>query len=152
MKKFATNPKAHYEYFVLKTIEAGIVLSAYDAKGIRLGKASLNGCFAKIVDGNVVLFDMYVGIQPNETNTKYPLIRQAFESQRERRLLLHKKEIIKLEKELQETGTTLVPLSIYVNENGKIKVELALCKGKKQYDKKQTIKERDLDRQSKSEY
>jgi SsrA-binding protein len=135
MKKFATNPKAHYEYFVLKTIEAGIALSSFDAKGIRLGKASLNGCFAKIVDGNVVLFDMYVG-----------------NAQRERRLLLHKKEINKLEKDLLEAGTTLVPLSLYVNKNGKIKIELALCKGKKVYDKKQTIKERDLDRQAKSEY
>jgi SsrA-binding protein len=135
MKKFATNPKAHYEFFVLKTIEAGIALSSFDAKGIRLGKASLNGCFAKIVDGNVVLFDMYVG-----------------NAQRERRLLLHKKEIIKLEKDLLEASTTLVPLSLYVNKNGKIKIELALCKGKKVYDKKQTIKERDLDRQAKSEY
>jgi len=149
-KLLIDNRKANYEYTVIKTIEAGIVLQGFDAKGIRNGYGGLNGSFAKIINSEVFLFDFYVGIQPCEKHSKYPLIMKSHEAQRQKKLLLHKKEIFKLQKFLQEPGNTLIPLSVYTNERNIIKIELGLCKGKKEYDKKQAIKERDLDRFEKS--
>jgi SsrA-binding protein len=148
MKTIVENRKARFEYSIIKTIEAGIVLIGDDIKGILNGKCSLTGCFAKVVQGNVTLFDLYIGVQPNERNRRLPAIQKSIEMQREKRLLLNKSEIRKLEKELQTDGTTLIPLSLYTNDKGKLKVELGLCKGKKLHDKKQAIKERDISRET----
>lgn len=152
MKLFTHNKKAYYEYSIIQKYETGVVLKGSEPSAIRNGSANLSGTFAKIINEEVILFNMFIGALPSEKNKHLKHIRKSFELQRERKLLLHKKEILKLSKHLKEDGLTLIPLSIYANERNVLKVELALCKGKKSYDKKQSIKERDLDIEMKRNY
>lgn len=132
-KKFIVkNRKARYDYEILETYEAGIELKGPEVKALRGHKGNLRGSFAKIDNGEVYLYNFH--ISPYKEASKF-----APDPKRERKLLLHKKEIRGLIGKISEKGLTLVPLSVYF-KRGRVKVELALCKGKRKYDKRQKIK------------
>ena len=132
------NKKAYFDYFVLSEIEAGIALTGTEIKSIRKGSASLVDTYARIKNGEVFIINMYIA-KYDEGN------RFNHDERRERKLLLHKKEINKLYNEVKLTGNSLVPLKLYFKGNH-VKILLGLCKGKKNYDKRESIKERDLSR------
>jgi SsrA-binding protein len=135
-----SNRKARFEFEILDTIEAGIELLGSEVKSVRLGKASLSESYAMIHHGQVWLENMQ--ITPYEHNTLDKL-----EPKRSRRLLLHKAEIMRLQSKINEKGLTLIPLKAYFNKRGVLKVELGIARGKKLYDKRETIKNRDAERQ-----
>ncbi len=136
-KLIAQNRKARHDYAILDTYEAGIVLTGTEVKSLRLGRASLVDGFATIDDGEVFLRNVHIPeyLQGSWTN---------HEPRRTRKLLLHKGEILRLVGKTKESGLTLVPLSMYF-ESGKVKVEIALAKGKHSYDKRQDMARRDAD-------
>lgn len=138
------NKKAYFDYFVEREIEAGIVLSGTEIKSIRNGSAALKDAYARIKNDEVFVINMYIA-KYDEGN------RFNHDERRSRKLLLHKKEIRKLAEEVKLNGYSLIPLKLYFKEN-KAKILLGLCKGKKLYDKRETIKQRDLDRQTRSVY
>ena len=133
------NRKAHHDYFIDEVYEAGIVLTGTEIKSIRNGNCNIKDCYGIIKNGEVFLLNMYVG-QYKEGNIF------NHEETRSRKLLLHKKEISKLEQAINTKGYTLVPIKLYFKEN-KLKVSLGLCRGKKDYDKRESIKERDIKRE-----
>jgi SsrA-binding protein len=137
MKIIAQNKKARHDYYIEDTFEAGIKLKGTEIKSIRLGKANLNDSFVTFKDGEAFVNNMHVAIyeQGNIFN---------HEETRARKLLLHKKEIHKLYSRTKEQGYTIIPLKIYLKE-GLCKLEIGLAKGKKDYDKRETLKERDMD-------
>jgi SsrA-binding protein len=144
-KVLAENRKARHDYFIEEAMEAGIELVGTEVKSIRDGKANLKDSYAEVRDGEVFVYNMH--ISPYEKGNIYnkdPL--------RVRKLLLHKKEITRLAGFITQKGFTLVPLSLYLKD-GKIKMNLAVARGKKDYDKRDTIMEkdakRDMDRQMK---
>jgi SsrA-binding protein len=132
------NKKARFDYFVEEEIEAGIALVGTEIKSIRKGSADLKESFVIIKNNEVFLLNSYIALyeQGNQFN---------HDERRSRKLLLHKKEILKLKEKIKLQGLTLVPLKMYF-KNGKVKVLIGVCKGKKNYDKRQTIKERDIKR------
>ena len=132
------NRKANHDYFIKSTIEAGIELKGTEIKSIRKGSANIADAYARIKNDEVLLTNMYIA-KYEEGN------RFNHDERRERKLLLHKKEIIKLRQEIETKRYTLIPLRLYFKKN-KAKIELALAQGKKLYDKRETIKQRDLDR------
>lgn len=137
MKKIITqNKKAHHEYFIEDIYQCGIVLHGTEIKSIRLGKVSINEAYCQVVNGNMMIYNMHISKyeQGNLFN---------HDPDRDRVLLLHKKEILKLFNHVQRDGYTLVPLSVYI-ENRRCKVDLALAKGKKLYDKRETLKEKSI--------
>lgn len=138
------NKKAYFDYFVEREIEAGIVLSGTEIKSIRNGSAALKDTYARIKNGEVFVINMYIA-KYDEGN------RFNHEERRSRKLLLHKKEIKKLEEEVKLNGYSLIPLKLYFKDH-RAKILLGLCKGKKLYDKRETIKKRDLERQTRSVY
>lgn len=135
----AQNRRARFDYAILEIIEAGIVLTGSEVKSLRSGKASINESFAGEMLGEIYLF-----------NANIPEYTQAnvfnHEPRRPRKLLLHKRQLNKFLGAIRRKGLTLIPLSIYFNKNGLAKVELALGKGKNVVDKRETIKERDWQR------
>lgn len=133
------NRKALHDYHILDRWEAGIALSGSEVKSLREGKANLRDAYGKIEDGEVYLVSAH--ISPYD-----PAARDNHDPRRPRKLLLHRREIRKLIGKVMEKGLTLVPLSIYFNDRGKVKVELALAAGKKQYDKRAALKEKDIRR------
>lgn len=134
------NRKARFEYFIKDTLEAGIMLQGSEVKSARLGQVSLVEGFVSESDGELFLLQANIA--------KYPYANQFnHEPTRPRKLLLKKREITKLLAAIQKKRTTVVPISMYFNNKGKIKLELGLAQGKKQVDKRQTIKERDWNRQ-----
>lgn len=140
IKTIARNKKARHEYFIDETLECGIELKGTEVKSLRQGRASLKEAFADIKNGEVYVYQM--NITPYEfgnINNVDPL--------RPRKLLLHKKEITKLFNQKSRDGYTLIPLSLYF-KNGKVKLELAVAKGKKLYDKRHSIAERDAKRRA----
>lgn len=137
-KIIANNKKARHEYFIEDTIEAGIALKGTEVKSIRQGKVNIKESYASIEDGEVFVNGMH--ISPYEQGNIYNV-----DPLRKRKLLLHKKEIRRLSSNIQLQGYTLVPLSVYIR-NGKVKIELALAKGKKLYDKRETIAKKDAER------
>jgi SsrA-binding protein len=139
IKIVAQNKKARHDYFIEETYEAGIVLSGTEIKSIRAGRVNLKDSFARIKDGEVWLMNMH--ISPYEQGNRY-----NHDPTRTRKLLLHKREIGKLVGLTQEKGFSLIPLKIYL-KNGFAKIDLAVAKGKKKYDKRQTLKEKDAKRQ-----
>ena len=143
----SVNRQARHEYFVLETYEAGIELYGTEIKSIRTGSANLKEAWADIQNGQVYIYGMH--ISPYEKGNIFN--KDPF---RVRRLLLHKKEIIKLSSKIQQDGLTLVPLSLYY-KNQYVKVELGLCKGKKLYDKREADAKknakRDIDRALKTQ-
>ena len=138
------NKKAYFDYFVLREIECGIVLTGTEIKSIRNGSANLKDTYARIKNGEIFVVNMYIA-KYDEGNIF------NHEERRSRKLLLHKNEIKKLEEEVKLDGHSLVPLKMYF-KGDKVKVLLGLCKGKKLYDKRETIKERDLSRERRSAF
>lgn len=133
------NRKATHDYFIEETLEAGIVLTGTEIKSIRAGNCNIKDCYGIIRNNEVFLLNMYVG-QYKEGNIF------NHEETRRRKLLLHKKEIKKLIQAIELKGLTLVPLKLYF-KNNKLKVALGVCRGKKDYDKRESIKERDIKRE-----
>ncbi|MCR3956006.1 MAG: SsrA-binding protein SmpB [Gudongella sp.] len=137
-KLIASNKKARHEYFIEDTLEAGIVLTGTEVKSIRQGKVNIKESYASIENGEVFITGMH--ISPYEQGNIHNV-----DPIRKRKLLLHRREIRKLIGETQQKGFTLVPLSIYLKD-GLVKVEVALAKGKKLYDKRQTMAKKDAER------
>ena len=138
MKVAANNKKARHDYFIEETYEAGICLTGTEIKSVRQGKVSIKESYAKIEGEEIVLYGM--NISPYEQGNRFnadPL--------RPRKLLLHKREIRKLIGYTTQKGLTLVPLRMYINDRGLAKVEIAVARGKKQYDKRHDIAKRDAD-------
>jgi SsrA-binding protein len=138
-KVIATNRKARHDYSILDTYEAGVALLGTEVKSLRLGRASLVDAFATVDDGEVWLRGLHIPEYNYGTWTNH-------EPRRSRKLLLHKKEILRLIGKTKESGLSLVPLAMYFKD-GKVKVELALARGKREYDKRQTLAKRDADRE-----
>jgi SsrA-binding protein len=134
----ASNRKARHDYTVLDTFEAGIVLTGTEVKSLRAGRASLVEAFASVDDGEVWLRNVHIPEYTQGTWTNHA-------PRRSRKLLLHRKEILRLIGKTKESGLSLVPLSLYFKD-GKVKVELALARGKKAHDKRQDIAKRDAQR------
>jgi SsrA-binding protein len=137
----AVNRKARHDYFIDETIEAGIVLTGSEVKSLREGRANLKDSFARVARGEA--FVVNVHISPYD-----PAHRDNHDPTRSRKLLLHRGEIDRLEGKLNQKGLTLVPLRLYFNARGRAKMELGLGRGKKHYDKRQTIKEREAKRET----
>ncbi|MBO5328251.1 MAG: SsrA-binding protein SmpB [Clostridia bacterium] len=147
MKTIAFNRAASFEYFIEEKFEAGIVLEGAEVKSLRLGNCNLKDSFCFIRSGQVTLKNMHIAVydKAGSFNSK--------DSKRDRKLLMHRKEIDKIVGRINEKGMTLVPISVYF-KNALVKVEVALCRGKQTFDKKRAIaerdKKRDLDRQIKN--
>lgn len=136
----AQNKKARHDFHIHDTYEAGLVLTGTEVKSLRAGRASLADAFATIDDGEVWLRSAHIPEYSHGTWTNHT-------ARRTRKLLLNRREIDKLERELTKTGTTLIPLSLYFAD-GYAKVEVAVASGKREYDKRQTIAARDADREA----
>jgi SsrA-binding protein len=138
-KVVALNRRAKFDFAIVDTFEAGIMLMGSEVKSLRLGKASINEAYAGDNQGELFLFNAFIPeyIEANRFN---------HEPKRPRKLLVHKKEWNKMLGAIKRQGMTLVPMSIYFNEHGRAKVELALAKGKTHGDKRESIKERDWQR------
>lgn len=137
------NRRASFDYEILDTFEAGIVLKGTEIKSIRNGHANLKDSYAIIRNNEIFLLNMH--ISPYEHGNIF-----NHDETRTRKLLMHKKEIVKLNGKLQLEGLTLIPLKLYFKKN-KVKILLGLAKGKKNYDKRETIKKKDIEREMKKE-
>lgn len=139
MKVITENKAARFEYFIEDVFEAGISLDGGEVKSVRAGNVSLKDSFCSFYKGSVFVKNMHIAVykMAGAYNIK--------EAKRDRRLLLHKREINKLFSKVQEKGYTVVPLKVYL-QGSLIKVELGLCKGKHTYDKKETLQNRDIER------
>ncbi len=133
-KLIAQNKKARHDYLIIDTYEAGLVLTGTEVKSLRQGRASLVDGFVQLSDDEAWLHNVHVPEYSQGTWTNHS-------ARRKRKLLLHRAEIDKLASKSQETGHTIVPLSLYFKD-GRAKVEIALAKGKKEYDKRQTLREK----------
>ncbi len=143
-KNITSNKKAKHDYFILQTYEAGIALVGTEVKSLRQGKANLVDSYALIKNGEVWLLNSNISTyDQGSINNHEPV--------RERKLLLKKNEIRKLNKAVSEKGNTLIPLRLYFKE-GKVKVELAVATGKRKYDKREDIAKRDLNRELKRRF
>lgn len=136
MKIISTNRKANFEYFLLDKYDAGIVLVGSEVKSIRNCGVSLEDSYVVIKKGEAFIKNMFV--KPYEKTTTF-----AVDERRDRKLLLNKKEILKLERSLNDVGLTIVPTKIYFEKN-LVKLEIAVAKGKKLYDKRESIKQKEL--------
>ena len=134
------NREARFNYFIQEEIECGIVLTGTEIKAIREGKVNLKDSYAKIRNNEVYLLNTHIS-EYKEGNIF------NHNPRRTRKLLLHKREILKLRDKVEQEGLTLVPLKLYMQKN-KVKILLGLCKGKKNFDKRETMKERDLKREA----
>ncbi|MDR0851063.1 MAG: SsrA-binding protein SmpB [Clostridiales Family XIII bacterium] len=142
MKKkrvLVTNRAATHDYFIEQRIEAGLVLTGTEIKSLRAGKANLKESYARIQDGEAFILGM--NISPYDHGNIYNV-----DPLRPRKLLLHKKEIGKLTVMIQQEGLTIIPLNVYLNEDGRAKIEIAVARGKKNYDKRDSIAKRDAER------
>jgi SsrA-binding protein len=144
MKKetVATNRKARYEYFVDDTYEAGIALKGAEVKSLRDHNVSLNEAYAAVENNEVWVIGMHITPYDAATNV------EAVNPTRKRKLLLRKQQIERIRRQVVQKGYTLIPLEVYFNERGYAKMEIGLCRGKKQYDKRRAIKERDEKRRT----
>ncbi len=139
IKVIATNKKAFHDYNILETYEAGLVLKGTEVKAIREGNVNLRDSYIRIEDGEAYIIGMHVGHYK-------PAGKHQHDFTRKRKLLLHKREILKLMGKIQEKGLTVIPTKLYL-KNGKIKLEIALAKGKAKYEKREAIRERDMKRE-----
>jgi len=138
-KLLAANKSARHDYFIEDVYEAGIVLTGTEIKSLRQGRVSLGESYARIEGGEIFVIGM--NISPYEQGNRFNA-----DPMRPRKLLLHKKEIRHLHQESKLEGLTIVPLNIYLNDRGMAKMEIALAKGKKLYDKRDSMAERDAER------
>ncbi|MDR2468625.1 MAG: SsrA-binding protein SmpB [Spirochaetaceae bacterium] len=143
-KLVAKNRKAYFDYAVDDTYEAGIVLVGTEIKSVRDGRISFPDAWAEIVQNEVWLNQLQIAENPFSSIFNHDPLRK-------KKLLLHKEEIKRLKRKVEEKGYTLIPLSFYL-KNGRVKVELGVCKGKKSYDKRAGIRERDLQRDTEREF
>lgn len=134
-----TNRRARHEYFIEDEFECGIVLVGSEVKSIRGGRANLQDAYARVIDGEVWLFGMHV--------SPYEFSRGDVDPVRRRKLLLHAREIVELDRATETKGVTLVPTRVYFKD-GRVKVEVAVARGKHHYDKRQAIAERDAKRET----
>ena len=139
-KLFAANKKAYHDYFILEKLEAGIALQGTEVKSIREGRINLKDSFAIVKAGEIFLFNCHISPYSHGN-------RENHEPTRSRKLLLHRAEIRKLIGKSQEKGLTLVPLRVYLRR-GRIKLELGVARGKKLYDKRETERRKDADREA----
>jgi SsrA-binding protein len=139
-KIVSKNKKAFHDYHIDQTLEAGMVLSGPEVKSLRAGKVNLRDGYAQLKDGQVYLYNVHISPYSFATHINQ-------EPLRVRKLLLHRREIRKLIGKLHEKGVALIPLKIYFISNGKAKVELALARGKKLYDKRVALKEKESNRE-----
>ena len=133
-KIIAQNKKARHDYLILDTYEAGLVLTGTEVKSLRMGRASLVDGFVQIESGEAYLYNVHIPEYTQGTWTNHA-------ARRKRKMLLHRLEIEKLDQKSQESGHTVIPLALYFKD-GRVKVEIALAKGKKEYDKRQTLREK----------
>ncbi len=133
------NKRARFEYELLEELEAGIVLTGTEIKSLRSSKASITESFCQFIDGELYIINM--SIDEYKLGTFY-----NHKTKRERKLLLHKRELQKFEKKLKDVGNTIIPLKLYINDNGLAKVRIAVGRGKKLFDKRQSIKDRESKR------
>ncbi len=138
-KQVANNKKARHDYFIEETYEAGIVLTGTEIKSVRAGKVSIKESYAKVENGELIIYGM--NISPYEQGNRFNV-----DPMRPRKLLLHKREIMKLVGSTTLDGLTIVPLSMYINEDGRAKMEIAVARGKKNYDKRADIAKKDAAR------
>jgi SsrA-binding protein len=142
----AVNKKAYYNFELVEKVEAGLSLVGSEVKSLRAGGGDLNGSYARIIDGECFLLGATIAQYEQAGDRNH-------EPTRKRKLLLHRREILRIKTKLEQRGFTLVPLRIYFSERGLAKAELALARGKRQYDKRKSITERqqkkDVDRQMK---
>ena len=138
-KMLAVNKSARHDYFIKEVFEAGIVLTGTEIKSLRRGKVSLSESYAKLFNGELFIIGM--NIKPYEQGNRFNV-----DPLRRRKLLLHRKELTRLHQETKLEGLTIIPLSIYLNDRGYAKMEIALAKGKKLFDKRDSIAERDAQR------
>lgn len=130
------NKRARFEYEILDQYEAGLVLTGTEIKSLRSSRASITESFCQMIEGE--LFAINVSIEEYKLGTFY-----NHKTKRERKLLLHKRELQKLERKLKDAGNTIVPLKLYINDRGFAKMLVALARGKKLFDKRESIKDRD---------
>lgn len=140
-----SNRKAYHEYFFEQTYTAGLVLQGTEIKSLRTGKASFNDSYCYFHKGELYVKSLHISEYAFGTYTNH-------QPMQERKLLLNKKELRKLEAKTKEKGYSIIPLKIFINAAGLAKMEIGLGKGKKSYDKRETIKERDSDRDIKRKY
>ncbi len=138
-KLLSQNKKARHDYFIEDTYECGIALTGTEIKSARQGKINLKDSYAKVKDGQVTVYNMHIA--PYEQGNRFNV-----DSRRPRKLLLHKREIRKLIGYTSQDGLTLVPLRVYLNDRGLAKLELAVARGKKNYDKRDDMAKKDADR------
>ena len=139
VKVIVTNRKAWHEYHILDKYEGGIVLYGSEVKAIREGKANIKEAYVRFIENELFVIGMHIGKYSNEGYSTHTPIR-------DRKLLLHKKELLNLRKIVDEKGKTLIPLSMYL-KGGRVKVEFGLAQGKKMWDKRKTKMEKDVKRQ-----
>lgn len=132
------NKKANFDYFIEDTYEAGIVLKGTEIKAIRKGSCNLKDTYARVKNNEIYVINMFIA--PYEQGNRF-----NHDERRERKLLLHKKEIIKIKQKIEKEGYSLVPIKLYL-KNGRAKVLIGIAKGKKAYDKRQSLKEKDIKR------
>ncbi len=136
----ATNRKAYRDYEVLESLECGIELKGSEVKSLRAAKINLNDSFARFEGDEIFLYNAHIS---HYAQASYLNV----DPDRQRKLLLHKKQLVRIRGKLTQKGLTLIPLKIYFNERGFVKIDLALCKGKKLYDKREGIRRRETDRE-----
>jgi SsrA-binding protein len=141
MKNLITNRKASYEYFILETLLAGIQLTGTEVKSVKDLKTSISEAFCTIENGEMFIKNMHISEYRQIKHTNH-------EPLRERKLLLNKKEILKLEKSVKEKGLTIIPLNVKLSDIGLIKIEIGLVKGKKSFDKRESLKDKDMKREN----
>ena len=140
----ANNKKAYHDFFIDETYEAGLSLAGTEVKSLRMGQCSIKEAYVGIEDGEIFVYHMH--INPYERGNMFnkdPL--------RKRKLLMHKNEILKLSHQIKEKGYTLMPLKVYF-KNGRVKIEIGLARGKKNYDKREDIKKRDQQREAEKDF
>lgn len=142
IKKIAQNKKARYEYEILDKYEAGIELQGSEVKALRQGRVNLNDAYCRFIKGELWLLNAHIGHL--ETSNRH----FAREERSPRKLLLHRKQLNTLFGKVSKDGLTIVPLMLYFNEKNLVKVSIALAKGKKLHDKRETLKRRTLDREA----
>ena len=137
---YAKNKKAYHDYFIEEKFEAGLVLTGGEVKGIRAKRVNIKDAFIRIDNNEAVLFNMHIG-RLSTTHHFY-----GHEERGSRKLLLHKKQIMQMQKAVERDGYTIVPLQLYFNERNLVKVQIAIAKGKQLHDKRNDLKEKDMKR------
>jgi len=139
-KSLARNKKAFFNYTITESLECGIELKGTEVKSIKIGKLAFSDSYARIIDFELILIGLHISPYTHGNIHNH-------DPDRNRKLLAHKQEIKRIKRKVDEKGLTLVPLKFYL-KNGKVKVELGLCKGKKTHDKRESIKSKDLKREA----